>query len=337
MECIKGKQIKHTKKGATRSKELLELIHTDICDPFDIPSFTGETYFITFIDDFSHFGYINLLHGKSQVVNSLDIFITDVERQLDRKVKIIRSDKGGEYYGRYDETGQHLGPFARLLENRGIIAQYTMSGTSQQSGVAERSNCTLMDMVRNMLCNSTVSIMLWMYALRTTMYILNRVHSESVPKIPFELWTGRKSSLRHLHVWGCPAEVSIYNPHERKLDERTISSYFIGYPEKSKGYKFYCPNHSMRIVETGNARFIEHGEVSGSDIMRNVNIQEVRVQVLILVTSKSVSDVPNVNEQHLNEESLHEETITTNELIVEQQQEIVLRRSQREKRTCYFE
>jgi len=118
-----------------------------------------------------------------------------------------------------------------------------------------------------------------MYALKTAMYLLNRVPSKTVPKTPFELWTGRKPSLRHLHVWGCPAEVRVYNPHEKKLDFRTISGYFIGYPEKSKGYRFYCPNHSTRIVETGNAKFIENGEISGSDKMHNVSIQEVRVEV----------------------------------------------------------
>src|SRR5436189_1273475 len=88
--------------------------------------------------------------------------------------------------------------------------------------------------------------------LKTAMYILNRVPSKAVPKTSFELWTGRKPSLKHLHVWGCRAEARIYNPHEKKLDSRTISGYFIGYPDKSKGYKFYCPNHTMRIVETGN-------------------------------------------------------------------------------------
>ena len=70
-----------------------------------------------------------MLHEKSQAINALEVFITEVERQLGRKVKIIRSDRGGEYYGRYDESGQHPGPFAKFLEKCGICAQYTMSGT----------------------------------------------------------------------------------------------------------------------------------------------------------------------------------------------------------------
>ena len=88
VNCIKGKQTKHTKKGATRSTKLLEIIHTDICEPFDIPSFGKEKYLITFIDDFSRYGYIYLLHEKSQAVNVLKVYITEVERQLKRKVKI---------------------------------------------------------------------------------------------------------------------------------------------------------------------------------------------------------------------------------------------------------
>ena len=154
-----------------------------------------------------------------------------------------------------------------------------MLGTPQQNGVAERRNRTLMEMVRSMMSYSSVPISLWGEAFKTTMYILNKVPSKAVPKTPFELWTGRKPSLRHIHIWGCPAEARIYNPHEKKLDSRTISGYFIGYPNKSKGYRFYYPNHSVRIVETGNAIFIENGEISGSNEPRKVDVEEIRVDI----------------------------------------------------------
>ncbi|XP_074296995.1 uncharacterized protein LOC141627663 [Silene latifolia] len=241
-DCIKGKQTKHTvKKSATRSSQLLEIIHTDICGPFDTPSWSGEKYFITFIDDFSRYGFTYLLHEKTHSVDVLEIFINEVERQLEKKVKIVRSDRGGEFYRRFTENGQCPGPFAKLLESRGICAQYTMPSTPQQNDVAERRNRTLMKMVRSML--------------------------------------RRKPSLRHLRVWGCPAEVRLYNPNEKKLDPRTVSGYFIGYSQKSKGYRFYCPNHRTRIVETGNARFIENGQTSGSIEPRKVDIKEIQVEV----------------------------------------------------------
>ena len=80
VDYIKGKQTIHNKKGATISNHLLEIIHTNICGPFDVPSFSGEKYFITFIDDFSRYGYVYFLKEKSQALNALEVFISEVER-----------------------------------------------------------------------------------------------------------------------------------------------------------------------------------------------------------------------------------------------------------------
>jgi len=88
---------------------------------------------------------INQIKEKSQAVDILEIYVNEVERQLDKNVKIIRSDRGGEYYGKYNETGQCPSPFAKFLEKHGIVAQYTMPGSPQQNGVAERRNRTLME------------------------------------------------------------------------------------------------------------------------------------------------------------------------------------------------
>ena len=101
VDCIKGKQTKHTKKGATRNSRLLEIVHTDICESFDVNSFIKEKYFITFIDNYSRYGYVYLLHEKSQAVDALKIYLNEVERQLDRKVEVLRADRVGKYYERY--------------------------------------------------------------------------------------------------------------------------------------------------------------------------------------------------------------------------------------------
>ena len=80
--------------------------------------------------------------------------------------------------------------------------------------------------------------------------------------------------MKHIRVWGCPAEVRIYNPHERKLDPRTISAYFIGYAKKSKGCKFFYPTHSTRIIESRNAKFLENDVVSGSDLPQDLGFEK---------------------------------------------------------------
>uniref|UniRef100_A0A2N9GUX4 Retrovirus-related Pol polyprotein from transposon TNT 1-94 n=1 Tax=Fagus sylvatica TaxID=28930 RepID=A0A2N9GUX4_FAGSY len=238
VDCIKGKQTNKSKKGANRSSDILEIIHTDICSP-DMDSH-GQKYFISFIDDYSRYMYLYMLYNKNEALDAFKIFKAEVEKQCGKQIKIVRSDRGGEYYGRYTEDGQAPGPFAKFLQEHGIVAQYTMPGSPDQN------------------------------ALKTAVYILNRVPTKAVPKTPFELWKGWKPSLRHMRVWGCPSEVRIYNPQEKKLDPRTISGYFIGYAERSKGYRFYCPSHSTRIVESRNAKFLENDLISGSDQTRNI-------------------------------------------------------------------
>uniref|UniRef100_A0A2N9IKJ5 Integrase catalytic domain-containing protein n=1 Tax=Fagus sylvatica TaxID=28930 RepID=A0A2N9IKJ5_FAGSY len=263
-----GKQTNKSKKGANRSSDILEIIHTDICS-LDMDSH-GQKYFISFIDDYSRYMYLYMLYNKKEALDAFKIFKAEVEKQCGKQIKIVRSDRGGEYYGRYTEDGQAPGPFAKFLQEHGIVAQYTMPGSPDQNGVAERRNRTLLDMVRSMLSSSNLPKSLWAEALKTAVYILNRVPTKAVPKTPFELWKGWKPSLRHMRVWGCPSEVRIYNPQEKKLDPRTISGYFIGYAERSKGYRFYCPSHSTRIVESRNAKFLENDLISGRDQTRNI-------------------------------------------------------------------
>jgi hypothetical protein len=116
-----------------------------------------------------------------------------------------------------------------------------------------------------------------MEALKTAIHILNRVPSKSVPKTPYELWTGRVPSLHHLRVWGSSAEAKVFNPNIAKLDPKTVSCFFIGYPEKSKGFRFYCPDRYTKFVETRHAVFLEDEMIRGSRVVRKVDLEEKRV------------------------------------------------------------
>ena len=191
VDCIKGKFAKTIKKTSKRSSRVLEIIHTDICGPFSVTTVDGYDSFITFTDDYSRYGYIYPINERSEALDKFKIFKLEVENQLNLKIKIVRSDRGGEYYGRHTPYGQAPGPFARFLQECGIVAQYSTPGELQQNGVAERRNHTLMDMVRSMLYHSTLPIGLWMEALKTAIHILNKVPSKSVSKTPYKLWTGR--------------------------------------------------------------------------------------------------------------------------------------------------
>ena len=81
-----------------------------------------------------------------------------------------------------------------------------MLGTPSQNSVVERRNQTLKNMVRSMINHSLLLESLWGEAIKNAFYILNRVPSKIIAKTPYELWTKKKPSIRHLHVWGCPIE-----------------------------------------------------------------------------------------------------------------------------------
>lgn len=344
VKCMKGKMTKGNKKGSTRSSGLLELIHTDICGPFPA-GITGHTSFITFIDDHSRYMYLYLIKEKSESLEMFKTFKVEVENQLDRKIKVVRSDRGGEYYGRHTDVGQAPGPFFEYCKGHGIINQYTMPGTPQQNGVAERRNRTLMDMVRSMLANTNLPQYLWTEALKTAVHILNRVPSKSVPKTPFEIWTGRKPSLNYLKVWGCPAEAKLYDPQSHKLDMKTVSCFFIGYPERSKGYRFYAPSRSTRIVETKHAEFLENVNISGSGLSSDFDLQETNEEAPITQVPINTSlgdsthhNVPpenNSSNTEANETPQNEPTQENDNETQETQQPI--RRSQRSRRPTNFD
>ena len=66
----------------------------------------GQIYFITFIDDYSRFLYLYMLHNKNEALDTFKVFMPEVEKQCGKSIKIVRTDQGGEYYGRYIEDGQ---------------------------------------------------------------------------------------------------------------------------------------------------------------------------------------------------------------------------------------
>ena len=84
---------------------------------------------------------------------------------------------------------------------------------------------------------------------------------------------------QHLRVWGCPTEAKVFNPNIGKLDSKTVSCHFIGYPKKLKGYRFYCPDRQTKFVETTHVVFLEDDMIRGSMVAREISFEEKRVYV----------------------------------------------------------
>jgi hypothetical protein len=131
-----------------------------------------------------------------------------------------------------------------------------------------------------------------MEALKTAIHILNRVPSKLVPKTQYELWTGRVPSLRHLRVWGSPAEAKVFNLYIAKLDPKTVTCHFIGYPDRSKGYHFYCPDKYTKFVEMRHVVFLEDELMRRSMVAQKIDLEEKRVHAPNPIIQKPFFSLP---------------------------------------------
>ena len=130
--CLEGKMTKRPFSGkGLRANQPLELIHSDVCGPMNVKARCGCEYFVTFIDDYSRYGYVYLMQHKSDTFEKFKEYRAEVENQLGKTIKTLRSDRGGEYLDN---------DFEEFLVEHGIVSQLTAPGTPQQNGVAERRN-----------------------------------------------------------------------------------------------------------------------------------------------------------------------------------------------------
>ncbi|KAL0405493.1 UNVERIFIED_CONTAM: hypothetical protein Slati_3863200 [Sesamum latifolium] len=244
--CLKGKMTKKPFVGQSAiANGLLDLVHTDICGPLSILTRGGFSYFITFTDDHSRYGYVYLMRYKSEAFGRFKEYRFEVENQTNRKIKALRSDRGGEYLS---------GEFINYLKENGILSQWTPPRTPQLNGVAERRNRTLLDMVRSMMSFTELPPFFWGYALETATKLLNVAPSKSVPQTPYEIWHGKPASYKYLRVWGSLAYVKRLVGD--KLDSRSSLYKFIGYSKETAGYYFYDPAE-QKIFISRNAMFLE--------------------------------------------------------------------------------
>ena len=122
----------------------MDLIHSYLCGPTLVDTLSGFSYFVTFIHDYSQKTWIYFLKTKEsdEVLDKFKEFKALVENQIGRRIRVLRSDNGGEYT---------LAGFIDFCGEVGIKRELTMSYNTQQNGVAERKNQTIVSTARAML------------------------------------------------------------------------------------------------------------------------------------------------------------------------------------------
>ncbi|CAH9068398.1 unnamed protein product [Cuscuta epithymum] len=248
--CVESKQTKKSCPTTHRESELLELIHTDLGDLKNTMTRGGNKFYVTFIDDFSRYTKVYLLKSKDEAFDKFLVYKSEVENQLNKKIKRVRSDRGGEYILIND-----------FCEREGIIHEITPPYSPESNGIAERKNRTLKEMMNALLISSGAPDNLWGEAILSACHLQNRIPYKHNKRTPYELWKGHAPNLKYLKVWGCLAKVLLPDPKKRKIGSKTSDCIFIGYAECSAAYRFLVLKSDVlncnTIIETKNAEFFE--------------------------------------------------------------------------------
>lgn len=223
-ECIQGKMHRKTFRSESnrRTKDILEIVHSDVCGPMQTITPGGKRYILTMIDDYSSYTEVFLLSHKSEVFRCIKEYIETVKNKYNKKPKILRMDRGKEYVNKQMHD---------YLEKEGIEIELTAPYSPQQNGKAERKNRYLIEMARCMIFDSGVVKKYWGEAVVTANYLQNKLPTKSNNCTPYEKWNSRKSTLKDIHIFGCEAYAKIPDELRRKLDSKARKLHFVGYSE----------------------------------------------------------------------------------------------------------
>src|SRR6266540_3314886 len=177
--------------------------------------------------------WVTILTSKDEAAGALALFQAAAEAESERKLRTLRTDRGGEFMS---------GTFAAHCAETGVQRHLTVLYSPQQNGVVERRNHTIVATARSMLKAKGVPSYLWGEAVLTVVHVLNRSFTRSVAgKTPFEAWYGTKLNVHYLRTFGCVAHVKTAHPHLKKLDDRSTRMVFIGYKSGTKVYRAFVP------------------------------------------------------------------------------------------------
>ncbi|GBP67621.1 Retrovirus-related Pol polyprotein from transposon TNT 1-94 [Eumeta japonica] len=218
-------------------------------------------YYLLFVDDFSRMCTVYFFKCKSETFKYFKQYKELVENQQSKKIKILRSDNGGQFCST---------EMTNFLKQSGIVHQKTNSFTPEQNGLSERYNRTIVEKARCLLYDAKFEKFLWAEAVNTAVYLKNRSPAAGLDgsKTPYEIWTGRK-----------PEPYTDFRQHnngsyskKKEMGQKAKKMYLVGYSENVKGYRLYDPISRDVIV----GRDVVIMEKTDDSLSSSIGIEENR-------------------------------------------------------------
>ena len=156
--CHLAKQMKLSFTSNTLSSNAFNLIHIDIWRPFPTETYYGYSFFLTIVDDATHFTWVFMLRHKFDVISVIPQFFKLTETQYGKTIKKVRSDNASEI------------KLITFFEQKGVIHQYSCVQCSQQNSVVERKHQHILNAARALYFQSQAPLNFWEIA-SSLMYI----------------------------------------------------------------------------------------------------------------------------------------------------------------------
>ncbi|CAI7785360.1 unnamed protein product, partial [Closterium sp. NIES-53] len=212
------------------AKAPLDEVVMDVVGPLKLGA-AGAEYFLTIMDVYTRMTWVYVLSKKSDVAETVKTdWLPMVERQQDRLVKAIRTDRGGEFLSK---------EFSLWLKKNDIRHSLTMPYSPAMNGIAERANRTITETTRGLLIEAGLPDYFWPDAVRSACVAKNRAltHVGADKWVPYLEWVGRKPKVDMLWVFGCMC-MTLVPKHLRhnKLGAKAIWAVQLGKAQNSKGW-----------------------------------------------------------------------------------------------------
>jgi len=271
----KCKRSSHPPRTTPKSSKSGQSLHLDVVGPIR-PEGRGNTRFILVCrDEFSRYRVVENLKAKSQVPETVKLFINRAEQETGNSVLSITSDNGTEF------TSERLACFLQVKGIRHLLSAYYVP---QQNGTSERENYSLLNQARTLLNSAKLPKEFWPDAISTATYTNNRCISKATMRTPYELWFGRKPNIGNLRVFGQLASVLKPDHQRAKFDEKGVLMRLIGYTDNYQTYKFLDPV-SNKVLISCDAVFI--GDTSQSTARMDFSGNGVTSAVEVRVDSET--------------------------------------------------
>ncbi|GJS02087.1 retrovirus-related pol polyprotein from transposon TNT 1-94 [Tanacetum coccineum] len=288
-----GKRSSHKPKSKDTNQGKLYLLHMDLCGPMRVASINGKKYILVIVDDYSQFTWVKFLASKDEVPDFVIKFLKMIQVRLNAPVRKIRTDNGTEF------VNQTLRSYYRSV---GISHEKLVTRSSQQNGVVERQNRTLVEAAQTIKTNLS-----YLHVFGALCYPNN--DSEDLgklqPKADIGIFIGYAPKNKAYRIYNRRTRKVIETIHVDFDELTTMASEQLG---SGCGLQFLTPTTSILVAATLRAGYLADSPMSTSIVQDapSTSIPSTQVQEHSLIISQGFEESPKM--PHFHDDPLHEDS-----------------------------